>query len=285
MLKRCYDEMMELIMGKAVEDERIRAVTMEGSRANTKALHDELSDFDICYYVTDIREFAGNKEWIRYFGDILIMQTPCDDFQNPYDYTSRDEYNYLMQFVDGNRIDLTMKDISQITKEVENTEPRVILLNKDNFKELIPLESEKAFYVTKPCKAEYDFASNEFRWLSLYVMKGLLRHQLYYAKYIYDCIMVEQFIKMLNWKIGIENEFSVTTGSSSKYLKKYLSSKEMERFASIFPGGDYEDIWNRLFIMYDYFAELCEFVAEKLGFDHDKYETQRVREYLKMMRG
>lgn len=279
-MKRSFDEMMKLIMDKAVKDERIRAVTMEGSRANANALHDEFSDFDICYYVTDIREFAGDKEWIKYFGDILILQTPCDDFMCPYDYSSRDEYNYLMHFADGNRIDLTMKDISHIGKEVYNTEPRIILLNKDNFKELIPLESEKAFYITKPCKAEYDFACNEFRWLSLYVMKGLLRKQLYYAKYIYDCIMVEQFIKMLNWKIGIEYNFSVTTGASSKYLKKYLSLEEMERFASIFPGGDYEDIWNKLFIMYDYFAELCEFVADKLDFEHDKYETARVRDFL-----
>lgn len=279
-MKRSYDEMMELIMSKADTDERIRAVTMEGSRANPKALHDELSDFDICYYVSDIREFAGDKEWIRYFGDILIMQTPCDDFLNPYDYSSRNEYNYLMQFTDGNRIDLTLKDISNIGIEPNNTEPRLVLLNKDNFKELFPLDSESGFYISKPCKAEFDLASNEFRWLSLYVMKGLKRKQLYYAKYIYDCIMVEQFIKMLNWKIGIENDFSVTTGSASKYLKKYLSPEEMERFASIFPGGDYEEIWERLFIMYDYFAELCEFVAEKLGFYHDKDETLRVRKFL-----
>ena len=283
-MKRSFDEKMKLIMDKAIHDDRIRAVTMEGSRADSNALHDELSDFDICYYVSDIREFTCDHSWVRYFGDILIMQMPCDEYNNPYDYNSKEEFVYLMQFADGNRIDLTVKDISNISREKENKEPRRILLNKDNYKELIPLESSAAFNIRKPDAREFFQAENEFRWVSLYVMKGLKRKQLYYAKYIYDCIMVEMFLKMLNWKIGIENDFAVGTGASSKYLKKYLSEEEMERFASIFPRGDYEDIWDRLFIMYDYFAELCEFVAEKLGFDHDRYETARVREFLKKNR-
>ena len=72
-MQRTYDEMMNLIMEKAGSDERIRAVTMEGSRANENAVHDEYSDFDICYYVTDIREFTNDKNWTDYFGEMLIM--------------------------------------------------------------------------------------------------------------------------------------------------------------------------------------------------------------------
>ena len=57
---RTYDEMMRLILDLAINDERIRAVTMEGSRANKNAVHDRYSDFDICYVVRDIREFTGD---------------------------------------------------------------------------------------------------------------------------------------------------------------------------------------------------------------------------------
>ena len=49
---RSEKEMMDIIMNKALSDERIRAVTMEGSRANPNAVHDSYSDFDISYYVT-----------------------------------------------------------------------------------------------------------------------------------------------------------------------------------------------------------------------------------------
>lgn len=72
----------------------------------------------------------------------------------------------------------------------------------------------------------------------------------------------------------------MTTGSSSKYLKRFLSTEEMERFQGIFPGGDYEEIWQKLFLMYDYFAEIAEYVAGKLGYCFDREETRRVRDFM-----
>lgn len=53
---RTYEEMMKLILRTAQEDERIRAVTMEGSNTTDEAVHDAYSDFDITFFVTDIRE-------------------------------------------------------------------------------------------------------------------------------------------------------------------------------------------------------------------------------------
>lgn len=277
--KRTYDEMMDLILDKARNDERIRAVTMEGSRANEHAVHDEYSDFDICYYVDDVRKFTNDKHWIEYFGDILIVQCPDDDYNSPYDYNGHENYAYLIQFQDGNRIDLTLIDVRNIARECENTEPRTILLNKDHFKELIPINTEAAFYIKKPSEKEYYDTCNEFRWISLYVTKGLCRHELYYAKYCYDVLMLKMFMKMINWKIGIDNQFRVTTGNHGKYLKRYLSADEMDRFQSIFPNGEYDDIWNKLFVMYDYFAEIAEYVAEKLNYPFDAEESGQIQAF------
>lgn len=91
---RTPEEMIELILNKAREDGRIRAVTMEGSRANSNAIHDEFSDFDICYFVTDVREFTKDTAWIDYFGERLILQCPCDWYDNPYDYCGRQRYTH-----------------------------------------------------------------------------------------------------------------------------------------------------------------------------------------------
>ena len=87
-------------------------------------------------------------------------------------------------------------------------------------------------------------------------------------------------MKMLNWKIGIEYDFEVTIGAFSKYLKRFLSTEEMERFHGIFPDGTYDDIWKKLYLMYDYIAENADYVAGKLGFTHDAKETAAVRAFL-----
>lgn len=277
---RSEKEMMDTIMGKALSDERIRAVTMEGSRANTNAVHDIYSDFDISYYVTDIREFTGDKSWIKELGDILIVQFPTDWYSHPYDYSSRDPFAILIQFADGSRIDLTLQDVSNISQETENNEPRIVLLNKDNFPSLLPLQTEAAFFIRPPEEKEFLDTCNEFRWLSLYVSKGVCREELYYAKHAYDVLIMPMFLKMLNWKIGTEHGFRITTGSSCKYLKHFLTSEEMKRFQSIFPDGSYENICRCLFLMYDYFHESAGCVAGHFHFFYDNIEIQRVRKFL-----
>lgn len=277
---RSKDEMMKLILDVAKNDERIRAVTMEGSRVSENATHDQYCDFDISYVVDDIRQFTNDKKWIEIFGEILIVQYPMDWYSHPYDYAGRDNFAYLIQFKDGNRIDLTLIDISNIEKEQNYCEPRIVLLNKDDFKELKQISDESVFYIQKPSEMEYYNTCNEFRWLSIYISKGLCREELYYAKYAYDVLVMEMFIKMLNWKIGVAHDFNVTTGNHSKYLKRFLSAEEMERFQGIFPNGTYEDIWSKLYVMYDYFAELAKYVGEALGYYFDAKETEEVKAFL-----
>jgi len=281
---RSESEMMQLLMQKAQEDDRIRAVTMDGSRANKNAVIDEYSDFDIVYFVKDVREFTKNKTWIEYFGKILIVQYPEDWYEHPYNYESHDNFAYLIQFEDGNRIDLTIVDIRNIAKEADNKEPRIVLLNKDNFKELIPVEGEEAYYIKPPTKIEFYNTCNEFRWISSYISKGLCREEFYYARYCYEVIAMKMFMKMLNWKIGINNDFKVTTGLYSKYLKRYLTAKEMKRFQDIFPDGDYEDMWSKLLKIYDYFAEIAMEVSSHFRFVRDDEETIRVKAFIEKRR-
>lgn len=276
-----YEEMFDLIIETAEEDDRIRAVTMEGSKVNPGSVHDKYSDFDMTFYVTDIREFTSDKDYMKRFGEILIMQMPEDFYNHPYDYKSREPFTYLTQYKDGNRIDLTFIDISDI--EVINLffkEPRKVLINKDSFKELSDIETDVFFYISKPGEFEFFNTVNEFRWVSNYATKGLCRDEFFYARHAMEFLMMNMFIKMLNWKIGIDNDFKVSTGSSSKYLKKYLTAEEMQRFKDIFAGSDYNDMWDKLFLMYDYFTELSTYVAEKLFYPIDNEEAKNVRDFM-----
>ncbi|MDP3177964.1 MAG: aminoglycoside 6-adenylyltransferase, partial [Spirochaetaceae bacterium] len=47
-------EMLDLILDTAKGDERVRAVVMNGSRADPEAPRDILQDFDIVYLVVDV---------------------------------------------------------------------------------------------------------------------------------------------------------------------------------------------------------------------------------------
>lgn len=280
---RTENEVFESIMKIAEKDERIRAVTLNGSRASKSAVIDQYSDFDIVYFVKDIREFTSNNDWVSVFGDILIVQHSMDWYSNPYDYSSKDKFIYLIQFADGHRIDLSLVDLSNFHKENLNKEPTKVLLNKDNLKDLHDISDESMYFINEPTIHEFLNTSNEFRWMSTYITKGLCRHELYYAKYAYDVLIMEMFMKMLNWKIGIENDFEVSTGSFNKYLKKYISGEDMKKLHSIFPNGEYDDIWEKLFVMYDFFHKIEKSVRTFYNFETDENEIIRVRCYLEKM--
>lgn len=63
-------------------------------------------------------------------------------------------------------------------------------------------------------------------------------------------------------------------------IMRNAEEDEMNRFSGIFANGEYNDLWKKLFIFYDYFAELAKYVAEALGFFFDGGETKAVKELM-----
>lgn len=280
---RTEQEMMELILNKARSDERIRGVLLSGSKVTDTATHDKYSDFDIIYVVDDIQSFTKDKDWYKIFGEILIMQLPEDWYAHPYDYEGDENFAYLMQFTDGNRIDLTLVDIKNLNK-LDNKEPRKVLLNKDNRPELYDITTEEAYHIKRPGEFEYFNCCNEFWWLTLYVAKGLCRDEFYYVRTILDQYMMPMLVKQLNWRIGIEHDFNVSTGHYSKYLKRFLSEEEMRRFRGLYSGGQNDELWIKLDRMMDYFEELALSVGRYFGYTYRIEETAGIRRYIQKMK-
>src|SRR6267143_1051330 len=111
-IMRSEEEMLELIVSTAENDHRIRAVIMSGSRVNPNARRDIFQDFDIAYLVTDVDSFRDDHTWINRFGAIMILQLPEAMEDPPSKNDGR--FTYLMQFTDGNRIDLTLFPIAKL---------------------------------------------------------------------------------------------------------------------------------------------------------------------------
>ena len=77
---RTEQEMYDLILKVAREDERVRAVYIDGSRTNPNALRDIFQDYDVVYVVHETESFIKDRNWTeRMFGEILYMQRP-DEF-------------------------------------------------------------------------------------------------------------------------------------------------------------------------------------------------------------
>jgi len=272
--------MMEAILEFAKSEKDILAVTMNGSRADKDRSPDEFSDYDIQYIVKDIRRFITDKEWIGRFGEMLILQEPDDWHSHPYEIESRAPYAFLMQFTDGNRIDLTLHDVESMELFYKDKEPRKVLLIKNVCITIDANGGAEEFLVSRPSEKEFLCLVNEFLWLSLYVHKGVKREELCYAKSFMDQCEIEMLCRMLAWKIGIDRDFKVSVGKSYRHLKRFLSSDEMNELAMLYSTGDFRDIEGKLILALDHFKRTAAYVAEKLHFAFDAGQVDKIERYI-----
>ncbi len=274
---RTEQEMLDLIIAAARQDERIRAVIMNGSRANPNAPRDLFQDFDVVYIVTDVAPFRNNYEWIKRFGELMILQEP-DDMQDPPPGIN-EGFAYLMQFTDGNRIDLGIYPLAKL-HDLEKDSLSLLLLDKDGIIKPFPLADETGYLPKAPTARAFFDCCNEFWWVCPYVAKGLWRQEIIYAKYMLDQVVREQLMKMLTWHIGMRTQFSINPGKYGKYFRKYLQPELWDLLQKTYSGAGYDITWDALLTMCTLFRKVAGPLAEHFGFDYPHEDDKRVSAHL-----
>jgi aminoglycoside 6-adenylyltransferase len=271
---------MDMILNAARADERIRAVLLVGSRANPAAPKDIYQDYDITYFVEDIAPFYNHPEWVEdHFGKPLIMQMP-EAMRYP---TGDGNFNYMMIYPDGVRIDLSFV----FTKYIDDGEPAVVLLDKDNGKGFVPAlppPSDKHWHIEPPSPFFFYSCCNNFWWCLNNVAKGIARDELPYVMHMLNDVVRSELHDMINWYIGTQHGFNLSTGKDGKYFKKYLSPERYTQYAATWSGSNYADIWASIDVMCDLFQTLALAVAAHLGFNYRQNEEAGIRAYLRIVR-
>jgi aminoglycoside 6-adenylyltransferase len=278
---RSEQEMLDLIIGTARDDERIRAVIMNGSRANPEAPRDIFQDYDIVYLATDVAPFKNNFEWIKRFGEIMILQMP-EEIQDP-PPSNNGAVVYLMQFTDGNRIDLGIFPLTKL-HEIGRDSLSLLLLDKDGIIEPFPPPSDKDYLPKPPTAKAFSDCCNEFWWVCPYVAKGLWREEIIYAKSMCDEAVREQLMKMLTWYVGVKTRFSRTPGKLGKYFRQYLEPELWVLLQKTYAGASFDDTWDALLAMCKLFRRVALPVAEHFGFDYPHGDDERVSAHLEHVR-
>lgn len=278
---RNQQEMFDLILGTAKNDDRIRAVMMNGSRVNSNAPKDVFQDYDIVYFVTGLDSFTDDHSWIDVFGERMILQMPTE-FGDP---PTQDDvvFAYLIQFMDSNRIDLTLFPIDQLDHWQDDS-LSTMLLDKDGLFENLPPANDSGYLPQPATVKQYADCCNEFWWVSVYVAKGLWRQQLTYAKFMIDNVVRKELLKMLNWYVGIQTEFSKNLGGYGKFLQTYLESDLWTMLEKTYADADYDNNWDALFVMVELFRQIAHKVADHHGFDYLEQDDERVSKHLHFVR-
>ena len=278
---RSEEEIITLILHVAKTDDRIRAVLLNGSRANPKIVKDILQDFDIVYIVKKIDSFLKDHSWIDVFGERLILQLPEEMIP---DHKDDHSFHYLMLFKDGNRIDLALFPFDKLKTSHKHDSPTIVLLDKDHLFEKLPPPSNADYLIKRPTEKEFADCCNEFWWVSTYVAKGLWRKEITYAKEMLEIPVRAMFLKIIEWHIGIKTGFTVSFGKGGRNMKPYISPELYNTILSTYPDSDIDNIWNSLFIMTEIFGRLAGKIAQAMNFSYNTNEEQNVTNYINRIR-
>lgn len=274
--------MYRLITDIADEDDRILAVYMNGSRTNPNAPKDIFQDYDIVYVVKETKSFIEDKSWIRKFGDIMYMQYPDEHPDYPSD--KENFYGWLMQFTDGNRMDIHVETAAHAREHIGEDRLCRILLDKEDVLPEMPEPTDADHRVKKPSEAQFRACCNEFWWCSNNLAKGLWREEMPYVQDMANFVVRKQLEKMLSWKAGIQTDFQVSVGKSAKYLYRWLTQAEYESYLDTYFNGNVEEAWNAVLKMCDLFEHTAKYVADSLAMTYNDAEGRAARDFLEHVR-
>ncbi|MCJ8008640.1 aminoglycoside 6-adenylyltransferase [Lederbergia wuyishanensis] len=279
---RNRQEMMNLGMKFAQQNEKVRLFTLEGSLTNSNIPKDEYQDYDFSYFVTDMDFFKKSDDWLEYFGKRIMMQKP--EAMELFPAELGNWFSYLMIFEDGTKIDLTLIPLEEYKDYFKNSDGLVeVLLDKDDLIQESVIPSDRSYHIQKPSSQSFDDCCNEFWFTATYVAKGLARKEILFAIDIMNGPFRPNLLTMLRWKVGIETNYSLSIGKSDKFLKKYVSDTTWDTLLSTYEMGSYEKLWDSLYTNFDLFREASRHVAERLGYTYPDYD-EKVSSYIEGIR-
>ena len=280
---RTEQEIFSLILEVAKKDDRIRAVLLNGSRANPCARKDIFQDYDIIYAVRETRPFYEQKNWVDIFGERLYMQCPEEvDKALGMDVDFDKCFGWLMQFKDGNRLDLRLMPLEEA--RVQPDRLCVVLLDKDHCLTDIPKATDQDYRVKKPTQEAFSACCNEFWWCLNNIAKGLWRREIPYIHQVYYQGSHAQLLQLLNWKVGYETGFCTSTGKASKYIQSYLPDSVWKRFSATYINGNIQDIWDSVFTMCQLFHDIALELERTQGLSYNLQEADASFGFLKHIR-
>lgn len=271
---RTEEDMLKLITDFADGDERIRLLTLEGSRATTDSIGDNFQDYDVSYFVSDLSGFEKDDRWLDYFGSRLIMQKPGAPFEQG--------LSYLMLFEDGSRIDLFVLPLTEWPNYLAAEAAVKVLLDKDGSLQAAPKTDETLYHTYLPTEAALAEVCNEFWWVSTYVVKGLCLGEYLYAAGHLEQNVRQELLQLLAWQVVFQEGQSLDLGKNYKYLPKYLDQKLTRRLQATYDLSTEAAIWQALLICQDLFLEVSQELAADLDFSFSMSEAEALRRYTQL---
>jgi len=281
-----HEQLLNSILSWAQSNDDIRAMLLTSSLVNPVAPVDELSDLDIEFVVQDLPAFLQDDSWLASFGDVIAVIVENEDVFDGI-HAMR-----MVFYEDYSKVDFKLFSIPNFLEEAAKPElPEdwdvgyKILIDKDGLTANMHPPTYEATRIKKPSNERFQVKMLDFWWDMVYVAKCLLRDELFYAKYVSEEVMRFNNLQViLEWYIGMQHDWKITTNKKGRLFKKYLSPEMWQKAEATFSGSDIEDNWRALFAYVDLGSEIGPLIAKELEYEYPIALEQKIRTCLHEMK-
>jgi aminoglycoside 6-adenylyltransferase len=281
------DPVIQRLIQWGEEHDTLRAMILTSTRTSPTAHTDAFSDYDVVLALTDIGPFVADRAWLEDFGRVLVL------YQDPvYQRYGADASAYVTQYEDGLKIDFILWQAEILPRlAADPVLPPdfdvgyTVLLDKDGLTAGLKPPTFSAYIPKPPTEAEYNLMIELFFHEATYAAKNLWREELMPAKYFIDQDMKQDhLLPMLEWRMEMDNGWSVKTGIFGKGLKKRLPPEIWAELEGTYAGAGMEENWEAMMKTIALFRRMAIEVGDRLGYAYPHELDRRMMAYLQKVK-
>lgn len=280
-----HEKLLNKILEWAKSNEEIRVMLLTSSLANPNAPVDAFSDIDVEFVVKDLPSFLQDDSWLATFGGIVGVVVENEDAFGGI-HAMR-----MVVYEDYSKVDFKLWSAPKFLDEAAKPElPEdwdvgyKVMMDKDGLTTGMLPPTYSVTLIKKPSDEVFQVKMLDYWWDMMYVAKCLWRDELFYLRYMTDEVMRNNLQTVLEWYIGMQHNWEITTNKKGRLFKKYLPPEMWQKVEATFAGADMEDNWRALFAYVELGSEIGPVIAAQLGYAYPLALEKKIRTYLEQVK-
>lgn len=275
---RTEKQLLHSLTDFAKENQDIRLFALNGSRVNAKIPNDSLKDYDVVFFTDNVKKYIKNPSFFEGFGEVLLHTEP-ENGLFPKTFSPDEGYIYLVQYMDGTRIDFQFRMLSHLAAYLKEDSLTKILLDKDRRVKEPIIPDDSTHWVKKPSQKLFQASLAEFWWQNLNALKALAREELTLA-YFYVTISREELLRLLTWKTALTHGFNRSYGKQNHQIIQLLGQEEQSALQATYCGLSISQQATALTNMEKVVEQIMPQLGKELNYSYPDF-SQIVTIYLK----
>lgn len=279
-----YEELFEKIKKFAEEEDKIKSMVLFGSRARSIKKADDYSDYDIIFFVDDIKYFTEKDEWLKEISDYYISFVEHTAVQ---DYERRIFFDDAMDmdFIFYNAADAERITNDPIIKAWYSRGYRIIV-DKIDYSKMITGDLATGNEDNMLTEAQFNNLLQTFWFHTIWSVKKVMRGEIWSAKNCIDSYLKTLLRQVIEYHEKADKGWTFDTWHDGRFFDDWVTPKVKLELNDAYGRYDAESLNKALLKTMELFSKEARTTAVLLNYSYPvKVEEYAFKQVNRLVKG